>query len=89
MISDGVMPALRFVVRPVKYLNNIVEQGHRAIQRVTRPMLGFKSFRSARAILAGIERMPMIRKGQCAIEGATTLSFADPFYALAGQVRPA
>ncbi len=34
-------------LRQVKYLNNIVEQDHRAIQRVTRPMLNFKSFRSA------------------------------------------
>ncbi len=31
-------------VRQVKYLNNIVEQDHRAVKRVTRPMLGFKSF---------------------------------------------
>ena len=35
------------VVRQVKYLNNIVEQDHRAIKRVTRPLLGFKSFRCA------------------------------------------
>lgn len=35
------------VVRQVKYLNNIVEQDHRAIKRVTKPMLNFKSFRSA------------------------------------------
>jgi len=35
------------LVRQVKYLNNIVEQDHRAIKRVTRPMLNFKSFRSA------------------------------------------
>jgi transposase-like protein len=34
-------------IRQVKYLNNIVEQDHRAIKRVTRPMLGFKSFRAA------------------------------------------
>ena len=32
------------VVRQVKYLNNIVEQDHRAIKRVTRPMLNSKSF---------------------------------------------
>ena len=51
-------------IRQVKYLNNIVEQDHRAIKRITRPMLGFKSFRAARAILAGIELMHMIRKGQ-------------------------
>ncbi|OGA96430.1 MAG: transposase [Burkholderiales bacterium RIFCSPHIGHO2_12_FULL_61_11] len=47
-----------------KYLNNIVEQGHRAIKRITRPMLGFKTFCCARIIIAGIERMHMIRKGQ-------------------------
>ena len=32
------------VMRQNKYLNNIVEQDHRAIKRITRPMLGFKSF---------------------------------------------
>ena len=42
-------------VRQVKYLNNIVEQDHRAVKRVTPPMLGFKSFRAAQAVLAGIE----------------------------------
>ena len=76
-------------VRQVKYLNNIVEQDHRAVKRVTRPMLGFKSFRAARAVLAGIELMHMIRKGQFMIEGCDGISFADQFYALAGQVRPA
>ena len=35
-------------IRQVKYLDNIVEQDHRAIKRITRPMLGFKSFRAAR-----------------------------------------
>jgi putative transposase len=34
-------------VRQVKYLNNIVEQDHRAVKRVTSSMLGFKSFRAA------------------------------------------
>jgi putative transposase len=46
---------LPIVVRQIKYLNNIVEQDHRAIKRVTKPMLNFKSFRSARNVLAGIE----------------------------------
>ena len=77
------------VVRQVKYLNNIVEQDHRAIKRVTRPMLNFKSFRSASNVLAGIEFMHMIRKGQFAIAGAAAMSFAEQFYALAGQIRPA
>ena len=73
-------------IRQVKYLNNIVEQDHRAIKRVIRPMLGFKSFRAARAILAGIELMHMIRKGQFILKGEG-MSFADQFYALAGQFR--
>ena len=47
-----------------KYLNNIVEQDHRFIKRITRPMLGFKAFHSAATTLAGIETAHMIRKGQ-------------------------
>ena len=47
-----------------KYLNNIVEQDHRFIKKITRPMLGFKAFHSAAATLAGIEAAHMIRKGQ-------------------------
>ena len=51
-------------LRQAKYLNNIVEQDHRAIKRKTRPLLGFKSFWSAAITVAGIELMHMIRKGQ-------------------------
>ena len=76
------------VVRQVKYLNNIVEQDHRAIKRVTKPMLNFKSFRSAGAVLAGIELMHMIRKGQFEIDGADAMSFAEQFFTLTGMVRP-
>ena len=75
------------VVRQIKYLNNIVEQDHRAVKRITNPMLGFKSFQSAKSILAGIELMHMIRKGQLMMEGAGDLTFADQFYALAGKIR--
>lgn len=46
-----------------KYLNNIVEQDHRFIKRIIRPMLGFKAFHSAAATLAGIETAHLIRKG--------------------------
>ena len=67
------------LVRQVKYLNNIVEQDHRAIKRVTRPMPNFKSFRSAGSVLAGIELMHMIRNGQFAIDGVEAMSFADQF----------
>lgn len=76
------------IVRQFKYLNNIVEQDHRAVKRVTKPMLNFKSFRAARNVLAGIELMHMIRKGQLLLQGCIKLSFADQFYALAGQIRP-
>ena len=68
-------------IRRIKYLNNIVEQDHRAVKRVTRPMLGFKSFRSAAATLSGIELMHMIRKGQLRTRGE--LRPAQQFYALA------
>ena len=65
-----------------------VEQDHRAIKRLTRLMLNFKSFRSAGCVLAGIELMHMIRKGQFAANGANEMSFADQFSALAAQVHP-
>ena len=51
-------------LRQVKYLNNIVEQDHRRIKRMTRPGLGFGGFWTARRTLAGFEAMAMIRKGQ-------------------------
>ncbi|WNN92346.1 IS6 family transposase [Gloeocapsopsis dulcis] len=51
-------------LRQSKYLNNVVEQDHRNIKRSVRPMMGFKSFNSARRTLSGIEAMNMIRKGQ-------------------------
>jgi len=70
-------------VRQVKYLNNIIEQDHRFVKRVTKPMLGFKSFRTASAVLAGIELMHMIRKGQISTEKVIGLSLTKQFYALA------
>ena len=63
-----------------KYLNNIVEQDHPFIKRITRPMLGFKAFHSAAATLAGIETAHMIRKGQLAQTG---ISAFKQFAALA------
>ena len=52
------------LTKQVKYLNNILEQDHRFIKRITAPMLGFKAFHSAAATVAGIEAAHMIRKGQ-------------------------
>ena len=44
-------------IRQVKYLNNVVEQDHRAVKRITAPMLGFKAFDAAQCTLAGVELM--------------------------------
>lgn len=70
-------------IRQNKYLNNLVEQDHRAVKRITRPMLGFKSFRSARRTLAGIELMHMINKDQMIPDNGQQLSAAEQFYSLA------
>ena len=70
-------------MRQSKYLNNLIEQDHRAIKRVVRPMLGFKSFHCARAIIASIETMHMIKKGQLRCPGGLAFSDADYFYSLA------
>ena len=55
----------------VKYLNNLLEQDHRFIKKITAPMRGFKAFHSATATLAGIEAAHMIRKGQIPAKGAS------------------
>jgi transposase-like protein len=50
--------------RPVRFLNNIVEQDHRAVKRRVRASQGFREFRSAWRTIQGIETVNMIRKGQ-------------------------
>src|SRR5437667_4333195 len=70
-------------IRQIKYLNNIVEQDHRGVKRITRPMLGFKAFDAAQSTLTGIELMHMLRKGQLAGGMEAGLSAAEQFYALA------
>jgi transposase-like protein len=65
-------------------LNNIVEQDHRGVKRVTRPMLGFKSFEAAKDTLVGIELLNMINKRQMRVEaGDEGLTAAGLFYSLA------
>jgi putative transposase len=72
------------VIRQVKYLNNVVEQEHRAVKRLTRPMLGFKSFDAAQCTLDGVELMHMLKKKQLVVkEGTESLTAAEQFYALA------
>jgi transposase-like protein len=51
-------------LRPVKYLNNLIEQDHRFIKRLTKPGLGFFSLETAWRTIRGFEIMNMMRKGQ-------------------------
>ena len=82
LVADS---GLTIELRQSKYLNNVVEQDHRAIKRGTRPMMGFKSFRSAVKIIAGIETMHMVKKEQLRCPGGLALSAADNFYCLATE----
>jgi putative transposase len=66
-----------------RYLNNRIEQDHRAVKRRVRPMLGFKSVNSARAIIGGIEMVHMMRKQQAKYAYSHQLSLADQFDRLA------
>ena len=50
--------------RPVQYLNNILEQDHRAIKRRVKAKQSFREFQAARRTIEGYEAMHMIRKGQ-------------------------
>jgi putative transposase len=71
------------IIRQVKYLNNMVEQEHCGMKRVTRPMLGFKSFEAAQGTPVGIELMHMLKKGQIVVEaGAAGLTPAKQFYVM-------
>ena len=68
--------------RQCKYVNNIVEQDHRSIKRLLRPMLGFHSFHTAHHTIVGFELMRMIKRGQMVGPECETLSAAEQFYAL-------
>lgn len=68
-------------IRQIKYLNNIIEQDHRGIKRIVNPMMGFKSFNSAQATIAGIELYRMLKKGQH-INAVNAPAF-EQFYSLA------
>ena len=61
--EEGLLPK-DCQLRPVKYLNNIVEQDHRFIKRRVKPGLWFHSYPTAWRTLQGYEMMHMIRKGQ-------------------------
>src|SRR5437763_12395450 len=55
-------------IRKVKYLNNIGEQDHRGVKRVTRPMVGLKAIGAAQSTLVVIELMHMLKKRERMVE---------------------
>jgi transposase-like protein len=58
-------------------LNHVVEQDHRAVQRIVRPMWGFHACHSARVTLSGIELLHRIKKGPMITANGPGLSAAD------------
>jgi putative transposase len=71
---------IQITIRQIKYLNNIVEQDHRFIKKITKQMKGFKAFHSADATLSGIELHHMLRKSQHKESGNQTIF--EQFYGL-------
>ncbi len=69
-------------IRQRQYLNNRIEQDHRAVKRRVRSMLGFKSADSARVIIGGIELIHMMRKQQAKYACNQQLSLAEQFHLL-------
>ena len=80
-INASLPEAGKIQIRQIKYLNNLVEQDHRFIKKIVRPMMGFKSAASAKATLLGIELHHMLRKGQHVNSGSQ--SIFEQFYSLA------
>jgi transposase-like protein len=81
---DNEAHGTHIIIRQVKYLNNIVEQDHQAVKRVTCPMLGVTSFDAVQVTLAGIELMHLLKKQQMMVEaGDEGLTATVQFYALA------
>src|SRR4051794_33989661 len=77
LAKDGCWPALD-VDKP----SNLVEQDHRAIKGRA-PMMGFGFFATATKVIAGIEAMHAIKKGQLGCHQGLAVSDADRFYSLA------
>jgi putative transposase len=81
---DNAEYGTRSDVRQVRYLNDMVEQDHRAVKRIVRPKLGCKSMATAQYTVAGIEVMPMLKQGQMIAEAwEQNQTPAEQFYALA------
>jgi transposase, IS6 family len=60
------------------YLNNVVEQDHRAIKRRVNASQHFRCFRCAWRTIAGYEAVHMIRKGQaCGSAAGAKIGLVD------------
>ena len=83
ILSVQAASGARIKLRQSRYLNNVLEQDHRAIKRIVRPMLGFKSFRCARVSITGIELMHTIKRDQLDCTEGQVSPAASKFYTLA------
>ena len=72
---------IQMTVRQINYLNNIIEQDHRFIKKITNSKRGFKEFHSAEATLAGIKLHHMLRKKQH--RQSNDMTIFEQFYGLA------
>jgi putative transposase len=86
--ADRLQDRSRRELKPIRigqsaYLNNRIEQDHRAVKRRVRPMLGFQSMATARVILSGIEMVHMMRKQQAKYACNQQPSLAEQFHLLA------
>lgn len=75
-------------IRSRRYLNNIVEQDHRAIKRRCAPMLAMKSFRTAAITLVGVELAHRIRKSQFTFGSRGPQQFSSLKHAWARALAP-
>ena len=88
VITDSPQLEEAFPPRQVKYLNTLVAQDQRAVKRVTRPLLGCKTFAAAQAPRGGIALRPMLQKRQLVAEaGAEHRMVADLCSSLAAESR--
>jgi transposase-like protein len=62
-VKEKVLPS-DCKLRRVKYLNNVIEQDHRAIRRRWRACQCFRSFSASERVIEGVEALHMMRKGQ-------------------------
>jgi IS6 family transposase len=74
------------LMRQVKYLNNMIEQDHQFIKKRINPMLGFKSFETAKKTIQGIETMHMIKKGQVKLKNLSAPNNVQLFNQIFGVI---